>query len=698
MAQEIIGFKLQIDGKEKVVNSLGEMKKLLKEANFELLAAQKNFGDYSSQAVSAAKKVADLKDSIQEAKETSDLFDPGKKFQAFTGVASAVAAGFASVKGAMSLVGIEGENVEKALLKVQSAMALSQGLSTLSDSVKDFKRLGAIIQATTVFQKANNAATIIAANVQKMFGAAVVGSGRAFTLLKGAIISTGIGALIVLLGTLISKIIDWASSTDTSKRAIELQNRALEEQNRILEKNRKNLQNAREDAILDAKIRGASAEEIFKINAKFSNQEAALNKKNLDDKRKLLNDYQKNLEQKTDENGKIIISGSEEQIAQYNKLADEFRQADNEYNESKRKGTIEAKNEELRIAEDGRNKSKQANDKAKALKEKQDEEEKKKREERVEAEKKADEDIRKAKQENYLASIKDENERAKKKLEIDLQNRYLEIDALDISENRKRELKLQAAISTQNELDLLAKEIADKQTEKDKEFIEKQKADLEETLQRTRERNDAIREATSTQEEIDLYNLQEQYRKRLEAVKGNEEAETALIKEYEERKRAIKEASLNQALDVTKQSLANISTIVGKETVAGKAIAITSATIDTYQAANKALKADYGVFGPAAQVARFIAVAATIGAGIKNVKEIAKAKVPGGGGGGVSVPASVTSAAPISPSSPQATMTQLDQGTINRLGSATNRSYVLESDVTNSQERIRRINRAARLN
>jgi hypothetical protein len=43
-------------------------------------------------------------------------------------------------------------------------------------------------------------------------------------------------------------------------------------------------------------------------------------------------------------------------------------------------------------------------------------------------------------------------------------------------------------------------------------------------------------------------------------------------------------------------------------------------------------------------------------------------------------------------------LTQLDQTTINRMGSATNRSYVLESDVTNSQERITRINRAARLN
>ena len=57
-----------------------------------------------------------------------------------------------------------------------------------------------------------------------------------------------------------------------------------------------------------------------------------------------------------------------------------------------------------------------------------------------------------------------------------------------------------------------------------------------------------------------------------------------------------------------------------------------------------------------------------------------------------------TGAAPIAPTAPiQNTVTQLNQQSINQLGSATSRAYVLESDVTNSQEKITRINRAARL-
>ena len=60
-----------------------------------------------------------------------------------------------------------------------------------------------------------------------------------------------------------------------------------------------------------------------------------------------------------------------------------------------------------------------------------------------------------------------------------------------------------------------------------------------------------------------------------------------------------------------------------------------------------------------------------------------------GGRGGAS--------APLAPQEPTAQLTQLNQQSINQMGSATGRAYVVESDITNSQEKITRINRAARL-
>jgi hypothetical protein len=174
MAQNL---DLNVNVKTTGTENIGNIRKDIKEANAELIKAQKNFGDYSNEAIQAAKKVAELRDKIAEARETADLFDPGKKFQALTGVLSTVAGGFGAVQGAMALFGKESEEVQKTLLKVQSAMALSQGLSQIRDGAKDFSRLGTIIKLEVV---------------------------SAFSTLRGAIIATGIGALVVGLGLLVA--------------------------------------------------------------------------------------------------------------------------------------------------------------------------------------------------------------------------------------------------------------------------------------------------------------------------------------------------------------------------------------------------------------------------------------------------------------------------------------------------------------
>lgn len=171
MANTVIGASVEIE-----FQSVGNMRKALKEANSELLAMQDQFGAASQQAIAAAKKVADLKDRIQDAKETADLFDPGKKFQAFVTLGAQMAAGFSAVQGAMALVGTESENVEKALLKVQSAMALAQGLSELKDFGKSWQQL-------------------------KIF---IGGATQGMSQFKKALISSGIGLLVVAVGTLVA--------------------------------------------------------------------------------------------------------------------------------------------------------------------------------------------------------------------------------------------------------------------------------------------------------------------------------------------------------------------------------------------------------------------------------------------------------------------------------------------------------------
>lgn len=156
-----------------------------------------------------------------------------------------------------------------------------------------------------------------------------------------------------------------------------------------------------------------------------------------------------------------------------------------------------------------------------------------------------------------------------------------------------------------------------------------------------------------------------------------------------------RERTASQAkLGIISGALGTIAEAVGQNTIAGKALSIAQATVDTYAGANKALATYPAPWGA-------IAAGTVIAAGLLNVRKIIATKLPKPPGSNVTDTASapsISNTAPIAPQVPLInTRTQLDSATIQQLGSATNRAYVLESDVTNSQERIRRINRAARL-
>lgn len=152
------------------------LKLQLREATENLQAVRQKFGEFSDEAIEAAQKVAGIKDEIEAAGEQAKLFDPGSRFQALTTAASAAAAGVSAVQGAMALFGEQSEDVAKTLQKVQGAMALSQGLSQLKDIGKVGEQLKISFKGLTA--GANG--------------------------FKKALISTGIGALVVAVGLLVA--------------------------------------------------------------------------------------------------------------------------------------------------------------------------------------------------------------------------------------------------------------------------------------------------------------------------------------------------------------------------------------------------------------------------------------------------------------------------------------------------------------
>jgi len=64
--------------------------------------------------------------------------------QKLGGALNFAAGSFSLVQGSMSLFGAESENVEKAILKVQEAMAISQGVETMVESAKSVNTLAAV--------------------------------------------------------------------------------------------------------------------------------------------------------------------------------------------------------------------------------------------------------------------------------------------------------------------------------------------------------------------------------------------------------------------------------------------------------------------------------------------------------------------------------------------------------------------------
>jgi len=177
--------------------SVSGLKTQLRNAQAEVAILSDKFGAASKEAVNAAKKAAELRDRIGDAKALTEAFNPDAKFRALSGALSGVAGGFSAVTGVMGALGTESKDVEAAILKVQSAMAISSGLQAVGESVDQFKILATVIKNTSIAQRA---LTIYQTAYNYVNAATTTG----LKLLRGAMISTGIGALVVAVGMLIA--------------------------------------------------------------------------------------------------------------------------------------------------------------------------------------------------------------------------------------------------------------------------------------------------------------------------------------------------------------------------------------------------------------------------------------------------------------------------------------------------------------
>jgi hypothetical protein len=552
MAEEKIILKTEVELGNST-NSVKSLKAELRQVTNELATLEEG----SEAFVNAAKKAGELKDRIGDIKDTVNAFNPEKKFQAIADSVGIAANGFAAMQGAMALFGSESEDLNKVIAKTQGAIALATGLNGLMGMGDAFKNLSLVIKSQVV---------------------------SAFATLKSSLITTGIGALVVVIGLAINEIIKYNEAIDEESNKQKKLNDELEKSKNLMEKvadaseKKRNAQKGglddlkRELELLTAK--GATEKEIYEKNQEIARQEL----QNLKTKKYSGLEVSKE------------IADKENQI-KVNELAFNKKMQDQSL-EDKKKREAEAK----------------------------------KKKEETKSDYEFYENLSKQEQKKKLA-----REEEYKKQEDDNKQYNFEQKLLDDAD------------------------AIEKENEKNKQIAKDEKATAEERYAALKKLNEA-------------------------GVISDKEASDAKIAIAQ----AEKDAKLN-LLAAYGQTLGQVANLLGKSTEEGKAVAIAATTIDTYVAAFRAYKEGLKI-DPTGTFS-IIAAAAAAATGIKAVQSIINTPVPnsGGGGGGGSVP-SMPSAPAMRPTGfstgqPSQTPPKLEPQKV----------YVVESDITNTQNKVSRI-------
>lgn len=250
-----------------------------------------------------AKATGELKDGLSDIKaRTKALGSDTFAFDAAIQGAQTLAGIYGVAQGAAALFGKENEDLAKVLVKLQAVQAVITGLQQVQNAVQKESVLilglqslrekallavqtlrNFVLRGTTAATVANTVSTT--AQTGAMVGTTVatrVATG-ALIGLRGALIATGIGAILILLTSAASAMGSFGDSTKLTTEEIEAQNAALEKNRESLSKIAEESEKARNRAAgginelkRDLEIqtaKGASEEKLFKLKQEIQAKE-----------------------------------------------------------------------------------------------------------------------------------------------------------------------------------------------------------------------------------------------------------------------------------------------------------------------------------------------------------------------------------------------------------------------------------------
>jgi hypothetical protein len=225
--------------------SMQEMNKVMKD--YQTIAIQA--GTESPIGKQAMANAATLKDQIGDIRARTTLLasDTIKLDTAMAGLQTGVGI-FQGIQGAVALAGVENENLTKTMVKLQAVQGVSNAINIVAKNLNKDSILG--LQVRIGFEKLKN--FVMGESVASSTQAAVSEGGLAtantavgttglfaaggMKALRVAMISTGIGALVIGVGYLVTKMMDAADASDKLKKSQKAASDAAKEQSSAIAK------------------------------------------------------------------------------------------------------------------------------------------------------------------------------------------------------------------------------------------------------------------------------------------------------------------------------------------------------------------------------------------------------------------------------------------------------------------------------
>lgn len=543
------------------------------------------------------------------------------------GAISGLAGGFSLVQGAMGAFGVESEAVQETLLRVQSAMAISEGIQTIKETAASFTALGAVIAKTAIGQKALNVAQIAGAAAMKVLNAAM--SANPIMLIVGGITAL-VGALAI-----------FGKSTESAEKSNEKLNASLERQNKALELNASKIKKTAEIRRRVLELNGATEEELHKDTLKRLKEEELLRLEDLKNAQSIVNQKNKIYIQARREGDNDLARSIKEEIRAEKDKIKELRLLNKDYR-------IAVKEENKRFAED-----RQAEREAELEKERQN--------------LKQRSDAYKTYQQNRLAALRL------------IQDLELELNADEIEANN---LKYERLIEDTKKNETL------KQEEKQKIIDAYERLRDEKDRQLQYERAEREKWDLIGQEEIKIGIKTEFLDREIQSLPPKRvEVEKQLSKEELQIERDKQQAKMQMASDALGAISQLVTAFAGENEEAqrkafniNKAISIGQAIINTAQAVTGALAEPSIVPG-----ARFVKAGIAAATGAAQIATISRTQFQSAGAGGIDTSSIRTPQ--ISQQAP--TFNIVGDNGVNQLastlGSQPMKAYVVAGDVTTAQ-------------